>query len=158
MNLSREEAEQRLRRAKRTAGRSRFARLATHPWRLLYPRLLNALGRFRSTSAETFWTGRFEAVLPESVSTHIWRYGFFEDDVCLFLLRTLAPGMVFVDVGAHFGFFTLLASELVGEAGRVVALEPMPRTFTQLSRNTSHNASWTNITPVNAAAYSANTT
>src|SRR5437867_12024721 len=145
MILSREEAEQRLRSAKRTAGRSRLVRLATHPWRLLYPRLLNVLGRFRSTSAETFWTGRFEAVLPESVSTHIWRYGFFEDDVCLFLLRSLAPGMVFVDIGAHFGFFTLLASELVGETGRVIALEPMPQTFVHLMRNVRLNCSFKNV-------------
>jgi len=157
MIVRREDAEARLRRATRTASRSRLARLATHPWRLFYPRVLKALGRSRSASAQTFWTGRFEAVLPESVSTHIWRYGFFEDDVCLFLLRSLEPGMVFVDVGAHFGFFTLLGSELVGEAGRVVAVEPMPQTFAHLRRNVLLNCRFKNVSMVNTAAYSANT-
>jgi len=97
-------------------------------------------------------------VLPEGTSTHIWRYGFFESDVCTFMLRGLEPGMVFVDVGAHFGFFTLLGSDLVTGEGRVVALEPMPRTFRQLNRNASRNNPFRNITPLNVAAYSANTT
>jgi len=63
-----------------------------------------------------------------------------------------------MDVGAHFGFFTLLGSDLVGARGRVVALEPMPKTFTQLRKNASQNAAFPNISPVNVAAYSANTT
>jgi FkbM family methyltransferase len=34
------------------------------------------------------------------------------------------PGMTVVDVGANVGLYTLMASGLVGEAGRVVAVEP----------------------------------
>lgn len=33
---------------------------------------------------------------------------------------------VVFDVGAHVGFYTLLASEMVGPGGRVVAFEPLP--------------------------------
>jgi len=135
-----------------------MTRLMAHPWKLLYPRLLRTVGLSHATSTNTFWNGRFDVVLPEVVSTHIWQYGFFESDVCTFLLHNLVPGMTFVDVGAHFGFFTLLGSHLVAAEGRVVALEPMPQTFTQLSRNASQNAAFRNITPVNAAAYSVNTT
>jgi len=35
--------------------------------------------------------------------------------------------MVFFDVGAHYGFYTLLASKRVGPTGLVVAFEPSPR-------------------------------
>ena len=77
----------------------------------MYPRLLLKTGRSQALTATTFWGGRMEIVVPEAVSTQIFRYGFFEEDVCLFLLKSLRPGMVCVDVGAHFGFFTLLASE-----------------------------------------------
>src|SRR5512139_3781902 len=34
--------------------------------------------------------------------------------------RTITPGSVVFDLGAHVGFYTLLASVLVGHAGRVV--------------------------------------
>ncbi|HVH67329.1 MAG TPA: FkbM family methyltransferase [Gemmatimonadales bacterium] len=135
-----------------------MTRLLTHPWKELYPKLLYKLGLSHAVSTKTFWNGRFEVVLPEGTSTHVWRYGFFESDVCTFLLRFLRPGMVFVDVGAHYGFFTLLASNLVSAEGRVMALEPIPRTFRQLNKNASSNSRFRNIIPVNVAAYSANTT
>jgi FkbM family methyltransferase len=40
------------------------------------------------------------------------------------LCERLGPGAVFWDVGAHCGFFTCLASRIVGDEGRVVAFEP----------------------------------
>src|SRR5919112_1930622 len=56
--------------------------------------------------------------------------------------RTLArfaelvrPGDTVLDVGAHFGIYTLLASELVGPSGRVVAFEPDPVSRSQLEKN-----------------------
>jgi FkbM family methyltransferase len=160
MALNGQHAELLLQRALRRASphRSRLGRLARYPWRLLYPRLLLRTGRCHALAAATFWGGRMEIVLPEAVSTQIWGYGFFEEDVCLFLLKSLRPGMVCVDVGAHFGFFALLASELVGAEGRVVALEPMPETFARLARNVAVHGSGGNITPLQSAAYSAVTT
>jgi FkbM family methyltransferase len=38
----------------------------------------------------------------------------------------LAEGDTFVDVGANFGTFSLLASRIVGRGGRVFAIEPQP--------------------------------
>lgn len=37
------------------------------------------------------------------------------------------PGMVFYDIGAHVGYYTLLTSALVGSEGSVYAFEPSPR-------------------------------
>ncbi len=43
-------------------------------------------------------------------------------------MRTLVqPGMTFVDVGASIGFYTVLASTLVGETGQVFSFEPGPQ-------------------------------
>lgn len=92
-------------------------------------------------------------LLPEAVSAHVWRYGYFEEDVCAFLLLSLIPGSTFVDIGAHFGFFSLLASELVGPRGRVVAIEAMPQTFEYLRRNLQTRAAYRNGIAVNRAAY-----
>jgi FkbM family methyltransferase len=158
MVLSREQAEQRLRRAVERANRTRIVGLAPQRWKLVYPRLLLKIGVCRARRAKTFWGGRLDIVLPEAVSTQIWCFGFFEEDVCLFLLRSLRPGMVVIDVGAHYGFFSLLASELVGSEGRVVAVEPMPETFACLASNVASNSPHDNITAIHAAAYSVRTT
>ena len=42
------------------------------------------------------------------------------------LQRLLRPGATFWDVGAHAGFFTLLAARIVGPTGNIEAFEPMP--------------------------------
>ena len=47
----------------------------------------------------------------------------------------LAPGMVMVDAGAAWGYYTLLAARRVGPEGCVLAVEPDPRMFHLLQRN-----------------------
>ena len=53
--------------------------------------------------------------------------------------RLLSPGDVFVDVGAHIGYYTLLASKLVGPEGHVYALEPTRTTYEALCANLALN-------------------
>lgn len=53
--------------------------------------------------------------------------GTFETHELAFVGRFLQPGMIVLDVGAHHGLYTLLASKLVGSRGKVVAFEPSPR-------------------------------
>jgi FkbM family methyltransferase len=48
--------------------------------------------------------------------------------------------MVVVDAGAYVGYFTLLASRLVGPSGRVFAFEPNPVGFRYLTDNVEQNA------------------
>jgi FkbM family methyltransferase len=47
----------------------------------------------------------------------------------------LSAGDVFIDVGANFGTFSLLASRLVGSSGRVFAIEPQSRLTEMLSQS-----------------------
>jgi FkbM family methyltransferase len=53
---------------------------------------------------------------------------------------SVSPGSVVFDVGAHAGFYTLLASELVGDAGKVIAFEPLPRNLAFLRAHLDLNA------------------
>lgn len=53
--------------------------------------------------------------------------------------RLLRPGDVFVDAGANVGFYTLLASRLVGPTGRVLAIEMMPATAAILRQHVAIN-------------------
>jgi FkbM family methyltransferase len=61
--------------------------------------------------------------------------GDFESDEILFVRKYLKPGMNVMDIGAHHGLYTLLASKCVGLNGRVIAFEPSARERKQLRRN-----------------------
>ena len=53
--------------------------------------------------------------------------GNFETAELAFVERFLQPGMTVLDLGAHQGLYTLLASRCVGPRGRVISFEPSPR-------------------------------
>jgi FkbM family methyltransferase len=55
------------------------------------------------------------------------REGQFEAAELAFVERFLRPGMTVLDLGAHYGLYTLLASKRVGRGGQVFAFEPSPR-------------------------------
>jgi FkbM family methyltransferase len=52
------------------------------------------------------------------------RSGVYEQHLTRVFEQYCRPGMTVVDVGANLGYYSLLASKLVGPSGRVVALEP----------------------------------
>ncbi len=55
------------------------------------------------------------------------------------IARFLRPGMVFLDIGANFGQYTVLAAERVGATGKVHSFEPSSRMFQELSFNVALN-------------------
>jgi FkbM family methyltransferase len=56
------------------------------------------------------------------------------------LLRTeLRPGGCYYDVGAHYGFFCLIAMRFLGPSGSVVALEPDPQNAVILNAHVARN-------------------
>lgn len=59
---------------------------------------------------------------------HVMLDGYWEIWLTLFLARLVKPGMTVVDVGANFGYYTVLFGAAVGSSGRVVAVEPTPST------------------------------
>lgn len=66
----------------------------------------------------------------------------------------LRPGMVFYDLGANIGLFSLLAARLVGDKGKVVSFEPDPEIAGRLRRNVSRNG-FKNVSVVESGAWSA---
>lgn len=63
----------------------------------------------------------------------------------------LAAGDVCVDIGAYVGYYTLLASKLVGSGGHVFAFEPTPVCIEALRENIERNER-TNVTVFDVAA------
>lgn len=51
--------------------------------------------------------------------------GLYEKETTHWLMNTIKPGNVFFDVGSNAGYFSLLGSKCVGEAGKVISFEPI---------------------------------
>jgi FkbM family methyltransferase len=70
---------------------------------------------------------------------HLNFAGAAEPAVQMVLQAHLRPGMVFYDIGANIGFFSLVAARLVGPQGRVVAFEVDPEVADHLRRHVVRN-------------------
>jgi FkbM family methyltransferase len=77
--------------------------------------------------------------------------GLWEPKTMRLMRRLLRPGMTFVDVGAHIGWYTLLAARAVGTTGHVCAFEPDPSNFDLLRKNVAVNEYQRSVTLVPVA-------
>jgi FkbM family methyltransferase len=77
--------------------------------------------RFMRTHNDEYVRGDYEQPIQEAVA------------------RRLSPGMIFCDVGANAGFFSLLGAAIVGSKGAVISFEPHPETANQLRQQMAVN-------------------
>lgn len=73
------------------------------------------------------------------IEWHIFFYGYYEKAIIDLFKRILKKGFYAFDVGANIGCHTLILSSLVGENGKVIAIEPHPKIFERLIKNLSIN-------------------
>jgi FkbM family methyltransferase len=88
-------------------------------------RLLDGIVPRQGRRTARVFGARMELDLAESIQRWIYM-GAFEPRETAMVARWLGPGMTFLDVGANFGYFTMLAASRVGAEGRVLAVEPSP--------------------------------
>jgi len=84
------------------------------------------------------------------LAPYLARKGCWEPFETQIFEEQIKPGMVVVDLGASIGYYSLAASRLVGETGKVYAFEPYPDSFNLLVKNIEVNR-FTNIVPVQKA-------
>ena len=121
---------------------SRLRRLMHDPVRAFPFYILATVSHIRpyKISFKTLWGTRMTSYLPEGNT--FYYYGYCEANLASFLIRFLKPGMIFIDIGAHVGYYSMLASILTArdssasQSGRVHSFEPTPRTFGLLKENT----------------------
>lgn len=83
--------------------------------------------------------------LRDSGDFYMFREVCVDDD---YNVSRIKAGMVIVDAGAHIGTFTILLSKIVGEKGKVIAIEPERNSFLQLTKNLEINRI-KNVIPIN---------
>jgi FkbM family methyltransferase len=120
----------------------------------LYPRLYRWLLTQQKSSRERLWDllTTVKPVLAHKLETGATLGLYGDDYLCRdifvyrfegnerdFVISYLAPGDIFVDVGANIGLFTLLGAGVVGPTGKVYAFEPVATTYARLCDNVARN-------------------
>jgi FkbM family methyltransferase len=87
----------------------------------------------------------------DMIQATLLHFGVWEPDVSAVFHGIVRPGDMVVDVGANIGYYSLLASSLVGQTGSVLAVEALPSLAAVVERHASQNGA-DNIRVANVAA------
>ena len=123
---------------------SKTKRFLNHPGRyieaiffrkVIYP--FSKKERFKEVNL--FFSQMMNIALPASTDIYLTGGKSHDSEIRLakFLIKNLNQGDNFVDIGAHYGYFTLLGAHLVGKGGRVFSFEPGKSTYSLLEKNTT---------------------
>ncbi|WP_367124755.1 FkbM family methyltransferase [Streptomyces phytohabitans] len=104
----------------------------------------------RQRVVEAVFDARFAVDSRDLIQRYIGLFGVWEPHMTRWLQGCLRPGDVFLDIGANVGYFTVLGSRLVGESGRVAAVEASPAMHAQLLRHVALNGC-DNVRAISAA-------
>lgn len=85
------------------------------------------------------------------IQRYIYYFGVWEPHLTHWIEQRLSPGDTFVDVGANIGYYSLFASNLVGNSGRVIAIEASPLICKRLQEHVHLNRA-ENVKVLNVAA------
>lgn len=80
--------------------------------------------------SRTFWLDP-----ASNLGNHLLTYGCYDEGTASAIRSLLKPGDTFFDLGANEGYFSLLASEIVGRQGKVYSVEPQARLWPVIIRN-----------------------
>ena len=89
--------------------------------------------------SKTFFGAPMHLLLPSGTDIYLTGGKSHDSEIRLtrFMINFLKPGDTVVDIGAHYGYYTLLAAHLTGPKGRVIAYEASPATYQTLIKNTA---------------------
>lgn len=93
---------------------------------------------------------RFAVDTQDLIQRYLYLFGVWEPNMTHWLRSRLQPGDTFIDVGANIGYYSVLASRLVGDGGRVVSVEASSAFHELLLRQVRLNQC-RNVRAVNAA-------
>jgi FkbM family methyltransferase len=131
---------------------SRWRRLLHHPFRyvyavffakFIYPKTKREIRR----DAPLFYSETMKVDLPAATDIYLTGGKSHASEIRLarFLILNLSPGSRFLDIGAHYGYFSLLASKITGATGKVFAFEPADKSFALLRENSARRANITSF-------------
>jgi FkbM family methyltransferase len=120
--------------------------LAARSWYAAHPRSIawqikHAMGPVHPIITPLGWGEGLKVRIysRDVIGKSVYQHGVFEPSEARLVTQFLKPGMVFFDLGANFGQYTVLAAERVGVTGRVHSFEPSARMYGELTFNVALN-------------------
>jgi len=115
----------------------------------VHMRIQRYISRLRE--GKTFFGAIIQCDLRDFIQRRIYFFRIYEPNLTHYITGNVRPGDLFVDLGANIGYFSLLASQLVGPTGQVISIEASPETYQILTANLSRNGC-KNVIALNLAA------
>jgi FkbM family methyltransferase len=139
---------------------TRLKRFLNNPFKYAYAifikEILYPVTQKEQTIFCNLFTGKkIKILLPASTDIYLTGGKSHPSEIRLakFLMHNLQFGNMFWDIGAHYGYFSLIAAELVGKTGRVISFEAADTTYNILKAN---SLSATNINAIHKAVADTN--
>ena len=124
--------------------KSRWARLLNNPLRRIYGLAVSKLifrliPRVHFVKARLVFDKQMTVSLPDGLDIYLCGCKSHDSEIrfAKWMIRNLGESEIFFDVGAHFGFFSLLASTIVKTNGKVFSFEPSDFASNILLKNIS---------------------
>lgn len=106
----------------------------------IYTRVIKPTNLFKGVVREIDYHGiKLSLHIEDWIQQNIYFLGEYEKPELETLKHFLSKDSVFIDVGANFGLYTLQASKLIGEKGRIICFEPFAENFNSLTTNIALN-------------------
>jgi FkbM family methyltransferase len=131
----------------RLASGSKLSRFLHDPWsyskailhrKLIYPYTKKEI----FVNKRLFFGEEMRLALPASTDIYLTGGKSHDSELRLtkYLAQVLTPQSAFLDIGAHYGFYTLLANNIMQGRGKIVSYEPTTATYNLLVHNTQKHA------------------
>lgn len=118
-------------------------------WKLRWLGKSDSLRKLAYFLYETAYVGRTVTVSRGPLKGMKWAYqsgqqfwlplGLYEPETSSWLSENIKEGDLFFDIGANYGYFSLVGSRMVGSNGLVISVEPIPKNQDYISRQISLN-------------------
>ena len=136
----------RLDKLEKFASASKGIRLLAKPYKYINSVLFRELiykrrRQEKEVTSTTFFDAKMHLLLPSSTDIYLTGGKSHNSEIRLtrFLLNNVKEGNVFIDIGAHYGYYSLLASKLVNEEGKVYSFEASINNYQILKKNTENS-------------------
>jgi len=107
----------------------------------VHKRFFKPSGVFKGVSKKIVYRNKIvlDLDINDWIQQNLYFLDQYEEKEIKFLESMLKPGDLFIDVGANIGLFSLVASAIIGESGKVYAFEPYSKNFDKLRHHVELN-------------------
>lgn len=128
----------------------RISRKLSYFHKQVYMKYLIQTGKYHKMEVPILTGQVMNIVLPDNISSCLYTSKFFEVEETKGFVQLVDKDCIFLDIGSHIGYYSVLARHLGGENCKIISIEPTPSTFDILKKNTN----FPNSIQLNIAMYS----